>query len=98
MKEEDGEGEGEQTPPDEPMPARRRGRPVRKLGPGALLPPPNPRADAARCLECPRHDTRIGYCPVRAERCPGRSPACLYGTVLIRAARQARRREAKRNG
>ena len=72
-----GEGEGQAGEAD----ARgRAGRPERA------------RKDAAKCRECPRWDGRRDWCPLRAAICSGHMPACMYGTILIRAKRLADRR------
>jgi len=78
---------------DEEVPKRRRGRPVRAMGPDALKPPPNARVDSARCRECPKHDAKRVWCPIRAAPCAPQTVACKYGIVLIRAKRQQERRD-----
>lgn len=77
--------------PDELVPKRPRGRPVRGMENG-LDPVPGARKDSAKCRECPKWDGRRTWCPIRAALCNGCSPACRYGTVLIRAKRLADRR------
>lgn len=77
--------------PDELVPKRPRGRPIRGMENG-LDPVPGARKDSAKCRECPKWDGRRVWCPLRAAPCNGFAPACRYGTVLIRAKRQADRR------
>lgn len=91
MKDED----GEPALPDEEVPARTRGRPVRPMPADALDVPRGARKDAAKCRECPRWDDKRDWCPLRAAICSGHMPACMYGTVLIRAKRLADRRKRK---
>lgn len=73
------------------IPKRPRGRRVRRMENG-LDPTPGARRDSAKCRECPKWDGRLAWCPLRAAPCGGSSPACRYGVVLIRAERQADRR------
>lgn len=49
----------------------------------------------ARCMECPKHDAQGAWCPIRAERRPGRAPACQYGLGLI--VKNRRRKQHDRN-
>ena len=42
-------------------------------------------AGDGRCLECPRHDPRKAWCPVRAEARAGRAAMCRYGRALVAA-------------
>lgn len=44
----------------------------------------------SRCMDCPKYDVRIGWCPIRAERRPGNGPACGYGQGLIVKKRRRR--------
>lgn len=83
---------GKPVLPDEEVPIRARGRPVRPMPADALDVPRGARKDSAKCRECPKWDGRRTWCPLRAAPCNGFAPACRYGTVLIRAKRQADKR------
>lgn len=91
MKDED----GNPALPDEEVPARTRGRPIRPMSANALDIPRGVRSDSAKCRECPKWDGRRTWCPIRASTCNGFALACRYGTVLIRAKRQKDRRKRK---
>ena len=47
-------------------------------------------ADAGEglCRDCPRHDRKRSWCPVRAEARAGRSPMCRYGRALAAETRK----------
>ena len=88
MRDETGE---EDLLPDEDVPKRRRGRPVRSVENG-FAPVPGARRDSAKCGECPKWDCPRLWCPISARPRAAGSPACRYGTILIRAKRLNDRR------
>ena len=79
--------------PDE-VPARPAGRPVRGMADGFSR--AGTRTDSARCRVCPRHDAKRTWCPLRAKIMLPDAPMCAYGTVLYRAAKQAKRRSERK--
>lgn len=73
------------------IPKRRRGRPMKPIH-GALEHIASPRADTPKCRECPKHDMRRLWCPIRAAPESGLGPACRYGMALIVNKRRTERR------
>lgn len=74
--------------PDDLVPKRPVGRPLRKLADGAF---DDTRSDR-RCRECPRYSGRQRWCPVKACCRAPDARVCRYGLVLLNAAAQAKRR------
>lgn len=73
--------------PDDLVPVRPIGRPVRKMV-GAF----DDTSSGHRCRECPRYSVGQRWCPVRAcFRAPD-ARVCRYGLVLLNAAALAERR------
>ena len=40
------------------------------------------------CRDCPRHDGKLSWCPVRAEARTGRAAMCRYGHALAAKTRK----------
>lgn len=53
-------------------------------------------AGDGRCMECPRHDSRKAWCPVRAEARAGRAPMCRYGRALAAAGQTMEKKRHER--
>ena len=46
------------------------------------------RARKGVCRDCPRHDGKLSWCPVRAEARAGRAVMCRYGHALATKTRK----------
>ena len=82
------------TEPDDLMPKRPVGRPVRGMERG-LDQLPGARVDTPRCDKCEKWSVKTLWCPIRAAPNSGRGPMCKYGIVLDRARKQKERRHGQ---
>lgn len=82
------------TEPDDLVPKRPVGRPVRGMENG-LDQLPGARADTPRCDKCEKWSVKTLWCPLRAAPNSGRGPMCKYGLVLYRARKQKERRNGQ---